>query len=450
MRCLSVLLFVFSLLFLNPGTALCEVRALLVACREFLSAPSLGYDSSANLQTLAACLNLSGVKGEHILLEDGTISSPSILSEAAQQAFSGADENDLCLLYLCTHGFPDPYLLLSDGQSEEPLTPRELHALLSPLPGKKMLILDACSSGAFLESSDSPLINAPSITVLTSCGAEERSWYSAGKHLSTGTLSYFVHAFCAGLGLYGHPEADADENGEISPTELLLHLMDTCVLSTPRVSQAFASSPALPVVHSPLPERALTDFSFGPQLLSPDNPEILLSCTVRRDTAIQYRLVEYQNGEWNWPDSSLISGGVAKAGRLSKTLSLQGTEAGDYYALQVYAMEKGYAALCASRLFAIHAPFPNSYSSSYSYEQMPSGTLQIHLASPALITCKLVTPTGKIQSVLCQSHLFLPSRDGYVTLYPDISNFSNEANKNMLWWVAIDQGDGKTISLKSN
>ena len=451
MRRFHALLFSVAFLLLLPGSAHGEVRALLVACRAFLSAPSLGYDSSANLQILAACLTLSGVDGTRIRLEDGTISSPAALKEAARQNFSDAGEEDACLLYLCTHGYPDPYLLLSDGLSEGKLTPRELHALLSPLPGQKLLILDACSSGAFLDGPDNPLAADPAITVLTSCGAGENSWASAGNHLSPGILSYFVHALCAGLGLYAGVDADADGNGEIAPAEILAHLRDACVFSTPRLSPASAASPALPAVVSPLPERALTGFSFGPQLLSPEDPEILLSCTVRRDAAVQYRLIEYRDGEWDWPGAVLVSGGQAETGRLSQSIRLRGAEAGDYFALQVYSLEEGFASLCASRLFAVRGAWPDSSGCSRetpaARADSSGGILRIYLPGPALLTCELVSPSGETLSVLCRSHLFLPDRNGFVTLFPGEEAFSSPGDR-PVWRIAADAGEGRRVLLR--
>ncbi|MCR4706475.1 MAG: caspase family protein [Clostridiales bacterium] len=353
MRRLSALLFALSFFLAAPAPVRGEVRALLVACRSFLTAPSLGYDSSANLQTLAACLTLAGVDGARLRLEDGTVSSPVALAEAAHEHFSGAAGADISLLYLCTHGFPDPYLLLSDGEEESILTPQALSRLLSSLPGKKLVILDACFSGAFLESEGSPFKANPEIAVLTSCSAGERSWYSAGEALTSGTLSYFVNTLCEGLGLHGGAEADTDGDGTVRLSELFSFLSEACVVSTPQLSRGADPMFALPTVPVPLSERALTDFSFGSRLLSPDDPTVFLSCTVRRSVSIQYRFVERRDGEWDWQAATFLAPQQAQTGRLSHSLRLRGAKPGDVFALQVYALEDGRFSLCASRLFTV-------------------------------------------------------------------------------------------------
>ena len=451
MRHIAMVLLAFVLLFFSAGSARCEVYALLVACREFLTAPSLGYDSSANLQTLAACLTLSGVNGARIRLEDGTVSSPSDLSEAARLAFSDAKVDDTCLLYLCTHGFPEPYMLLSDGRSEAGLRPAELRDLLITLPGSKLVILDACSSGAFLDFFARQSKPDPEITVLTSCSASEQSWYSAGKHLATGAISYFVHALCTGLGLYGFPEADANEDGKISPHELFSFMLNASALSTPCLLPRSASFPALPVVISPLPERAMTNFSFCDQILSPEKSEIVLSCTIRRETEVLYRIIEYRNGEWDWPGASVFSGGSAETGRLSQTIHLNGAEAGDYYALQVYSLEEGYAALCASRLFAVCSPFPVSFlPSSNPLSEFTADVLRVCLPAPSLLTCERVSRSGEVLSVLCRAHLFLPDQDGIVWLYPNDPTVSLKDEEEAVWRITADFGNGQCVTMMLN
>ena len=448
MRRVPALLLLLSVLFLLPSAARAQVRALLVACREFLSAPSLGYDSSANLQTLAACLTLSGVEGSHIRLEDGTIASADGLMAAARQAFSEAAETDVCLLYLCTHGLQEPCLLLSDGARESRLTPGELYGMLRPLPGKKLIILDACSSGAFL--ADFPPLSPSGeknshLSVLTSCRETERSWYSAGERLSSGTLSYFAEALCAGLGLHGDAEADTDADGQIGLAELYKHLQNACVLSTPQLSPGADTSISLPAVRLPLTGRALSDFSFGSSLLSPGAPEISLSCTVRRPAGVEYRVIEYQRGEWDWPNAIQIRGGQVQAGRLSQTIRLMGAEPGAYYALQVYALEDGYASLCASRLFAIAAESPAEALPQREFflsgADAVRGEARLFLPCPALLTCLRVSPEGETLSVLCRSHLFLPDREGDVALPADLAQ-PETAESIPLFRVLLDPGSG--------
>ena len=120
-------LVVFLLLLALPAWALGQTRALLVACRDFLSLPDLGNSVSGNLHIVGSALVGAGLNLGSLSIEDGTIGTVRRLQSAVDDAFGDADETDLSILYLCTHGVLSSsddgqvYLMLGDGENEAPL-----------------------------------------------------------------------------------------------------------------------------------------------------------------------------------------------------------------------------------------------------------------------------------------------------------------------------------------
>ena len=121
--------------------ALGETRALLIACSDFITQPDLGSAISGNLHMIGSALLGANPALSGLSIEDGTIGTVSALSDAIDHAFHDADEEDLSILYLCTHGVlssaddEEIYLLLGNGQEESPLSADMLCAMLSPIGG---------------------------------------------------------------------------------------------------------------------------------------------------------------------------------------------------------------------------------------------------------------------------------------------------------------------------
>ena len=139
-----------------PASALAETRALLVACSDFASQPDLGSAISGNIHMIGSALISSDMAPGALSIEDGTLGTPDELRAAVLSTFSGADEDDLSILYICTHGVlssaddEEVYLLLSDGQAETPLSGSRLYEIISDIQGEKLIIIDACFSGAII------------------------------------------------------------------------------------------------------------------------------------------------------------------------------------------------------------------------------------------------------------------------------------------------------------
>ena len=340
-----VALLVFILALACPLHLLGETRALLIACRSFVSADELGYEVSGNLQTLASALLFAGIPGERLFVEDGTIASGQDLQTACTRAFSSAAPDDLCLLYLCTHGVlcKTPSLLLSDGQRESRLSPEALMDILRALPGQKLLLLDACHGGAFL-----PEAPEAGLHVLTSSAASESAWYYAGQYVPEGSLSYFARALCAGLGLYGSIEADRNGDGMVSLSELHQHVQKSSPSSTAQLCSEDAAAVHLPMIaQSPLTQ-PLTAFSYSLPRLG--NPDFRFSYTVCRSAQVHYRIVRHTPDGWDWAGALVLSEdpAVPPVGRLRRRITLPPSE--DKLLFQVFALEGGLISLCSEHL----------------------------------------------------------------------------------------------------
>jgi len=171
-------------------------------------------------------------------------STPETLLQAVQSAFSGAQTGDVSLLYISCHGEMtdgEPSLLLHDGSS---LTVRELEAMLRPVPGRIIVLIDCCQSGSFIGSaasrlyadtvagifSDSALLGGKYL-VITSCGAEQDSYRisDTGENTEADMSTVFARALCEGLGWDLDNDrsvtlrADTDRDGAVTFTELWLY-----------------------------------------------------------------------------------------------------------------------------------------------------------------------------------------------------------------------------------
>lgn len=436
--------------------ALSETRALLVACSDFLTQPDLGSSISGNLHMIGSALISADVSPGALSIEDGTIGSVQALEDAAQDAFAESNEDDLSILYLCTHGVlssaddEQVYLLLGDGQSENPLSAAQLCSILGGVQGEKLLILDACFSGALIgrgmpegvhlpgarpEPSTffTPFLRDPSIHVLTSASGSESSWYYDGQGLETGAVSYFASALASGLGLYGEAEADLLGDGTVTLAELHRYLNEAVPSSSSQLLSARAEQLLLPVASGMSLPRALTGFSYDESLLSTQDPTLSFSFTVTRDDVhVQYRLIDFENGRWNWENAKVfVDEGDAgdmllSTGRKARSLMLQDVaeDESGYLMLQVFAVSGDTLTLCSERLIAVQPAqsqaeltiqAPQSFSRSIAAE-FP---IDVQLDVPAELTVSVFSADGALVRRLASGQMTRPSAGSVTHLYWD-------------------------------
>ena len=449
--CLSLLLLAFGL----PAKAQEHtMRALLVACSDFITQEDLGSAISGNLHMIGSALISADVG--RLSIEDGTIGTTQALGAAITDAFCEADEDDLSIFYLCTHGVLSSsddgqvYLLLGDGNTESPLSAQALYDLLCGIQGEKLLILDACHSGALIgrgqpevgmlpgaRSADpgflTPFLRDSSMHVLTSSSGSESSWYYDSESLSSGAVSYFASALSSGLGLYGSAEADLNGDGAVSLAELHRHLSVAVPSSSSQLLSTSADSILLPIAQNAMLSRPLMGFSYGTSLLLSDDPTLEFSFTVtREDTSVQYRLVDYTGGRWDWDNARIFldegddGSALLGIGRKSRALSLEDVleDEGGFLMLQVFSVHENEVQLCSERLIAMQ---PETAQGELSLlcrgelhhpglEELP---IDVKFSVPAELTISIHNSDGELVRRLASSQLTRPSADDASHFYWD-------------------------------
>lgn len=460
MRTLRKLFLLFTLMLVLASGACAQeervTRALLVACSDFVTQEDLGAAISGNLHMVGSALISADIGLGNLSIEDGTIGTVEMLDIAIADAFSQADENDLSILYLCTHGVLSSsddgqvYLLLGDGQTESPLSAAALYDLVRGIQGEKLLILDACYSGALIGRGQpqpaqppaipeenpallSPFLMDSSVHVLTSSAGHESSWYYDSEGLSSGAVSYFASALSSGLGLYGGAEADLNGDGAVSLSELHRYLSIAVPSSSSQLLSTHADSLYLPVASSAMLSRPLTGFSYSTSLLRLGDPVLDFSFTVARDgTSVQYRLVDFTDGSWDWDNARTFldegddGSALLSSGRKRRSLSLEDVmpDEGGYLMLQVFSVHESEVLLCSERLIAMQPSGAECELSLLSLGKLHNpGQLELPIAVkldiPAELTVSVYSQEGLLIRRLASSQLTRPSADNLTRFYWD-------------------------------
>ena len=352
-----------------------KLCALLIGCDHFLTQEDTWPAAENNIRLLSDTLINDRRRYALIRSYASAIASVDAFEEAVLNTFRSAKDRDISLLYISTHGVlsegggaEDSGLILSDGQAEALLTAPKLESILSELPGIKMVILDACNSGAMIGKglpfgSDRPCLSGPEYKVLCSAGGSEASWYfQSGSDAEAAGASYFASVLSSGLGAQGDFAADQNADGEITLREAYAYLLDNYAAST---TQAYPQNDGNFVLFSYDPaaprrvKKAVTDLSFDETLLTAGETEVAFAFTVQRQAELYYQIIYHRDGAWRFDQAQhFLDGeqadGTVLPGRKTRVLSLETeADASGYAILQLITLEDGVPVFQGARLLCV-------------------------------------------------------------------------------------------------
>lgn len=343
-------------------------RALLIGCDNFISQEDTIPSAAMNVGRVARMLETDARGYAAIRQLAGCVGSQEALATAIADAFDGSDEDDVSLLYICTHGLYDrvtftPSLVLSDGIVEEAVTAQVLRDMLDAVPGTKVLVLDACNSGAFIGKGawDEALHNTfqgAQYQVLTSAGARENSfiWHD---NAGLGGGSYFAAELCDGL---RGRTFDLNADGVVTLLEARQGLKENHGAST---AQCYPEQSGFALyVYDPdqnaATERPISDLVMDNRALTAGEDTLYFSFTVTRPVRVQYQLIYYKDGAWRFDSPQIVEDVENEQGALlpgrkerSLTLTAEDEEPFGYVLLQIVAQEGRRAMLAGSRLISV-------------------------------------------------------------------------------------------------
>ena len=434
-------------------------RALLIGVDEFVSQPSAYPSSTNNVYAMQEMFQAAAEPLEKILVPDAPVTSVQQLTELIQRVFGGAEAGDISYLYISTHGLYDPEngvepaLLLSDGQTENHLTPEELEAAFDGISGTKVLILDACNSGAFIgkgmtEWDEPPCFLGDDFKVITSSGAREESWYwSAGedaKQEERQGAFYFTQALCDALSAAcGYP-ADQNHDGSITLKELYDYLLLNHAASTPQVYPQndddfviFRYDPSEPLPTG-LERSPIMDVTFSDLVLDQDSREITIEYIAMRPVRVAYQLVYRREGRWEFENAQLIyddserfstfgdQEGAVSAGWKQRTLRLDelADDAYGYALVQLVSIDRGKLRVHAGRVLCVlpeeEPPAPTvEISGSFAPETGRELAVFVGHTSPCTLSVAILDEEGQVVERLCHRRSTRPMGLAGTTLYWD-------------------------------
>lgn len=359
-------------------------RALLVGCDRFLSQQDTTPSSYNNVMQMAEALSGGTLELATLMTRPDGLSTTGDLAAMVLDAFSDADEDDVSLFYLSTHGIWEEgmsssgmTLLLSDGQRETAVSAWQLRTMFDQILGKKVLIIDACHAGAMLgKGVNAQLQNVfrgPDYMVLCSSGGAEESWFWSGEveGEQLAGAGYFSGALIRAISAKGGFGADDNRDGTITFTELKRYLLDYHGASTVRT---YPEKSDFPVFTYDVDEYTLhrrdaliEGVSFESDVLSTEDPTAYFSFNVVSSVQVAYQLVYHRGGRWDFDNATLIydnngeysswprPGQQLSLGIKERALTISRSEAGSsgYVLLQVLTIEKGEPAVAASHVLCV-------------------------------------------------------------------------------------------------
>ena len=290
-------------------------RLLAIGCDQFLTMPATASASANNARAMERLFQSYVPGNAASTLMENRPGSAAELEKAIQDAFAQATPRDTSWLYLSTHGVTwedrdgvHMALILCDGQREEAVESDALRRMLDQIPGKKILILDACHTGALIGEGIPDGRNAfagEEYTVLCSSGGSEESWLWLEE--AVGGMGYFTAALENALTLSLPEQIDPDGDGLVSLRELKARLTAIHGAST-----VYASCPDEEIPLFSLPrERPQALGIVGLTFEETDREESALiqrfHFTVETPLRLIYELVQREEDRWDFEGAAYLT-----------------------------------------------------------------------------------------------------------------------------------------------
>lgn len=300
---------IWGVLGMKQRTAGGVSRCLLIGCDRFVSMPGTEPASANNVDTMEALLADFLPEGTEIFRQVNGPGSVDGFGQLVADTFREAKQADTALVYLSTHGVLKTeaggqamFLLLSDGETEEGLSPEALRSTLEKIPGRKILILDACHSGAVIgEGWDGPNpFEGSGCLVLCSSSAPEDSWFwntETDEYTGTG---YFTAAMDRALRASDPEQIDPDGSGEVSLKELTGRLREIHGASTVCCFPEGSEEKLFRIPQDRKAGARLQGVSFGEAETDGDAVFLPIRFRAGERVRIMYQLVPWRNGKWDF------------------------------------------------------------------------------------------------------------------------------------------------------
>ena len=285
-------------------------RCLLIGCDRFVSMHGTEPAGANNVETMEALLSDFLPENTTIIRQLNGPGTVAGFEQIVADAFRKAKDEDISLIYMSTHGVLEDgedgqrmALLLSDGTEEERLEPEQLRQILERVPGGKVLILDACHSGAVIGRGGGDGVNwfeNEACRVLVSSGASEDSWFwnvEADSYTGTG---YFTSAMDSALRASDPEQIDPDGSGDVSLTELTRRLREIHGASTVYCWPEDSGESLFSLPADRRPGSRLLGVTFGEVETDGDTMVLPIHFRVEEPVRVMYQLIPSRNGKWDF------------------------------------------------------------------------------------------------------------------------------------------------------
>lgn len=280
-------------------------RCLLIGCDRFVSMPGTEPASANNVETMEALLTDFLPEETSVIRQVNGPGTVAGFEQLVADAFRRAKDADTSLIYLSTHGLLQDgrmTLLLSDGTDEERLAPEDLRQTLDRVPGRKILILDACHSGAVIGCGwdGENFFKDSNCRVLVSSGALEDSWFwNTEMDEYTGT-GYFTAAMDRALRASDPEQIDPDAHGEVSLKELTARLRAIHGASTVYCWPEGSGEKLFGIPKDRKTGSRLQGVDFGQPAMDGDSVVLPIRFRAGESVRVMYQLVPGRNGRWDF------------------------------------------------------------------------------------------------------------------------------------------------------